>query len=76
MTRQEKEDFKMYVINLYDTLINIQENRNISYGELAHVESLKIKELRDLENEIVEELTRITKITEDFRYLLEEDQEQ
>ena len=71
MTRQEKEDYKMYVINLYDTLVNIQEDRNISYGEIAHVEGLKIKELRDLENEIIEELTRITKITEDFRYLIE-----
>lgn len=62
MSKQEKQEYIMHVENLYDALVNIQEQRNISYGEIAYVESLKKKELEELEEEIIEELERIKEI--------------
>ena len=52
MSKQEKQEYMMHVENLYDTLVNIQEQRGISYGEIAYVESLKKKELEEYENEL------------------------
>lgn len=66
MSKQEKEDYRMYVENLYDTLMNIKEERNISYGELYHIQNLKLKDLKDLEEELNEEMQRIIDIVKDY----------
>lgn len=66
MSKQEKQEYIMHVENLYDTLMNIKEERGISYGEIAYVESLKKKELEKLEEEIIEELERIKEIVNDI----------
>ena len=66
MKKQEKQEYIMHIENLYDTIVRIQEDRNISYGELYHIENLKLKELRELENELYEELERIIEIVKDY----------
>ena len=66
MSKQEKQEYIMHIENLYDTLMNIKEERGISYGELYHIENLKMKELKDLENELYEELERIKEIVNDI----------
>lgn len=66
MSKQEKQEYIMHIENLYDALVNIQEQRGISYGEIAYVESLKKKELEKLEEEIIEELERIKEIVNDI----------
>lgn len=66
MKKQEKQEYIMHVQNLYDMLMNIKEERDISYGELAYIEKLKKKQLEDFEAEIYEELERIKKIVNDI----------
>lgn len=66
MSKQEKQEYIMHIENLYDALMNIKEERGISYGEIAYVESLKKKELEELEEEIIEELERIKEIVNDI----------
>ena len=66
MKKQERQEYVMHIENLYDILMNIKEERNISYGELYYVENLKMKELRELENELNEELERIINIVKDY----------
>lgn len=73
MNKQEKQEYRMYVENKYDLLVKIQENRNISYGELYYVENLKLRELKAFEKELDVELDRIAKIVkEELYYLIEE----
>lgn len=73
MNKQEKQEYRMYVENKYDLLLKIQEDRNISYGELYYVENLKLKELKEFEQELDNELERIAKIVkEELYYLIEE----
>ena len=71
ITKEEKQEYIMYVENQYDLLMNIKEERNISYGELSYIENLKLKELKDLDKEINDELLRITKLLEDNGYSTE-----
>ena len=66
MNKQEKEEYRMYVENLYDTMMNIKEERGISYGELYHIQNLKLKELKELEEELNEEMQRIIDIVKDY----------
>lgn len=71
ITKEEKQEYIMYVENQYDLLMNIKEERNISYGELYYIENLKLKDLKDLDKEINDELLRITKLLEDYGYSTE-----
>ncbi len=66
MNKQEKEEYRMYVETLYDTMMNIKEERGISYGELYHIQNLKLKELKELEEELNEEMQRIIDIVKDY----------
>lgn len=66
MKKQERQEYVMHIENLFDTIVRIQEDRNISYGEIYYVENLKMKELRELENELYEELERIIEIVKDY----------
>lgn len=49
------EDFRGEVVRLYDEHIMKTEHRGISWGELAHIDGLKKKELQELYNELYEE---------------------
>lgn len=71
ITKEEKQEYIMYVENQYDLLMNIKEERGISYGELYYIENLKLKDLKDLDKEINDELLRITKLLEDNGYSTE-----
>lgn len=71
ITKEEKQEYIMYVENQYDLLMNIKEERNISYGELSYIENLKLKELKNLDKEINDELLRITKLLEENGYSTE-----
>lgn len=59
MKKQEKQEYLMYVEDRYDLLMNIKEERGISYGEITYIEGLNKKELKDFEEETEEELLRI-----------------
>ena len=50
------EEFRLEVIRLYDEYLDKTEKRNISYGELFHIENLEEKELNDLYNKLLEEM--------------------
>lgn len=56
------EDFKLEVQRLYDVVIQAQENRCISYGELAYIENLEKKELNEMYEECYNELKRIKEV--------------
>ena len=62
MKKRELEEYRLLVSNSYDLLLRIQENRGLSYGEIAYVEELNYKELKDLEEEINEEIERIINV--------------
>lgn len=66
MNKQKKQEYIMYVEKLYDALMSVKEERGISYGEMAYVESLNKKGLKDLEEEIFEELERIYDIIKEY----------
>lgn len=57
-----KEEYKLYVQDIYDKLMSIKEERGISYGEINYIENLTEKELHNLENEIIKEIIRIEQI--------------
>ena len=50
------EDFKLEVQSMYDEYLMKTENRGISYGEIAHIQSLSEKELVEMVNELQYEL--------------------
>lgn len=56
MTKQEREEFNMAVVNAYDELLQKTEKRGVSYGECAYIESLSDKEAEDLLEECYKEL--------------------
>lgn len=68
LNKQEMQDYIMYIQNKYDLLVNIQEQRGISYGELNYVESLSLKGLEELEEEIETELSRIAQLLHENGY--------
>lgn len=53
---EEREEYIMYIQNLYNEWIEKEENRNISYGELAYIQDLNDKDLKDMEQELLQEL--------------------
>lgn len=50
------EEFRLEVQRMYDEFLYKTEKRGISYGEIAHIESLSECELQDLYNELCVEL--------------------
>lgn len=56
MTKQEREEFNMAVVNAYDEYLQATEKRGVSYGELAYIEGLSDKEAEDLLEECYKEL--------------------
>lgn len=61
MTKEEVEEYRMYVETKYDEYLMETEGRGMSWGEVAHINSLKVKDLRGLEREIDEEMEKIEK---------------
>lgn len=53
---EDREEYIMYIQNLYNEWIEKEENRNISYGELAYIQDLNDKDLKDMEQELLQEL--------------------
>ena len=51
----------IYILNLYSELLNKTEKRGISYGEIAFIQSLKEKETRKFEKELIKELEELEK---------------
>ena len=64
---ENREEYIMYIQNKYNDLMSVKEERNISYGELYHIENLSDKELKDLEEEIDDEFERIIDIVKDYQ---------
>lgn len=56
MTKQEREEFIMAVETAYDEYLQKTENRGMSWGEVAYIENLSVKEARKLLEECEEEL--------------------
>lgn len=55
----EREELNMAVVNAYDEYLQATEKRGVSYGELAHIESLSDKEAHDMLEECYQELNKI-----------------
>ena len=53
---QEDEEFLLEVQSKYDLWLMEKEHRNISYGEIAHIQDLDKEELQELYEEIEQEL--------------------
>ena len=51
---ENKQDFLLEVERLYNEELERTENRNPSYGELAHIENLDLNELQALYDELIE----------------------
>lgn len=47
------------VIQKYDEYLILKEKRGVSYGELAYIQNLEKRELKELYNAILEELESI-----------------
>ena len=56
MEIDERQEYVMQVCNAYDELLMMTENRGISYGELAHIQSLNDDDLDALYDEIMEKM--------------------
>lgn len=56
MTKQERQEYNLYIQSIYDEYLWKTEKRSISYGELNYIESLKIKQLKEIEKELLEVL--------------------
>ena len=49
---KELEEYKLQVQSLYNEYLEKVYNRNISYGEIAWIQSLPEKDLTEFENEL------------------------
>ena len=47
------------VVQKYDEYLTLKEKRGVSYGELAYIQNLDKRELKELYNAILEELESI-----------------
>jgi hypothetical protein len=55
---EDREEFIMEVQQNYDEYLMKTENRGISYGEIAYIQGLSDKELKDLNDEAIKELEK------------------
>lgn len=54
----EKEEYLLYIENLYDEYLQRTEKRGISYGELSYIQNLNKKQLQELEKELYKQLNK------------------
>ena len=59
MSKEELEEYRLYVQSRYDEYIQATEKRGASYGEVAYIEGLSEKELDDMCAELDEELKKL-----------------
>lgn len=59
MSKEELEEYRLYVQSRYDEYIQATEKRGASYGEVAYIEGLNEKELDDMCAELDEELKKL-----------------
>lgn len=59
ITREELEEYRLYVQSRYDEYIQATEKRGASWGEVAYIEGLNKKELDDMCAELDEELKKL-----------------
>lgn len=46
------KEYQLEIIDLYNNWIQKEEKRGISYGEIAYIQSLKKRELKEIEKEL------------------------
>lgn len=56
LNKNYKEEYLLYIQNLYDEYLMKTEKRRISYGELAYIQNLSMKELKKMEEELIKDL--------------------
>lgn len=61
MKKAERAEFNMVVENTYDELMMKTEGRGISWGEVAYIEGLSLKDARALLAECETELEKVDK---------------
>ncbi len=54
--KTDKDKFLNEVVQKYDEYLMLKEKRGVSYGELAYIQNLGKRELKELYNAIIEEL--------------------
>lgn len=59
MSKEELEEYRLYVQSRYDEYIQATEKRGASWGEVAYIEGLSEKELDDMCAELDEELKKL-----------------
>lgn len=59
MSKEELEEYRTHVMNLYDEYVRATENRGISWGEVAHIGGLNEKELDELCAELDDEMRKL-----------------
>lgn len=59
MSKEEREDLNMAVVNAYDEYLQATEQRGASYGEVAYIDGLSDKEASDMLEECYKELNKI-----------------
>ena len=55
----ENDELLKEVVQKYDEYLMLKEKRGVSYGELAYIQNLDKRELKELYNAIIEELESI-----------------
>ena len=55
----ENDELLNEVVQKYDEYLMLKEKRGVSYGELAYIQNLDKRELKELYNAILEELESI-----------------
>lgn len=59
MSKEELEEYRLYVQSRYDEYLQATEKRGASWGEVAYIEGLSEKELDDMCAELDEELKKL-----------------
>jgi hypothetical protein len=54
----ERQEYELYIIDLYDEYRRKTENIGISYGEINHIQSRTMPQLKQLEKELLKELNK------------------
>lgn len=59
MTKEQREEFNMTLVNAYDELLTKTEGRGISYGECAYIDNLKESEAQEFLEECYNKLNEL-----------------
>ena len=59
MNKKELEEYRLHVMSLYDEYLQATENRDASWGEVAHIGGLSKKELDEMCAELDEEMSKL-----------------